>query len=57
LAAHLAGAIAGSGDKPTTIIKAEAVADEAQKGCDLLIVGIDKTRGRGADSVRRSRAP
>ncbi|MDR3420526.1 MAG: cation:proton antiporter [Xanthobacteraceae bacterium] len=97
-AARLAGAIAGSGDKPTTIIKlgpdkwpqrtvskdagqskkqvraaqtvtlaahadeerpgsvdaiacgrktdsAEAVADEAQKGYDLLIVGIDKTRG------------
>ena len=95
LASRLAGAIAGSGDKPTTIIKlgpdkwrsgrgdnaeskdkvrtaaahapplaeepvrgnvdltartrnaadAEAVADEAQKGYDLLIVGIDKTRG------------
>ena len=98
-AARLAGAIAGSGDKPTTIIKlgpdkwphqaarkdreeskkqvqaaaantvplahpeeqtrgsvevtarlkkaasAEAIADEAQKGYDLLIVGIDKTRG------------
>ncbi len=96
LASRLAGAIAGSGDKPTTIIElgpdkwrqpargdndesknkvraaaasaaplaeepargnvdvttrtrkapdAEAVADEAQKGYDLLIVGIDKTRG------------
>jgi nucleotide-binding universal stress UspA family protein len=98
-ASRLAGAIAGSGDKPTTIIElgpgkwprrathkdaeqsnqvrnaaaltvtlathadeekpgsvqvtarakkadsAEAVADEAQKGYDLLIVGIDKTRG------------
>jgi nucleotide-binding universal stress UspA family protein len=95
LASRLAGAIAGSGDKPTTIIElgpdkwrsargdngeskdkvrtaaaqvtplveepvrgnvdvttrtrkaadAEAVADEAQKGYDLVIVGIDKTRG------------
>ena len=96
LASRLAGAIAGSGDKPTTIIElgpeglrqpargknnaskhkvraaaaranpladdavrgdvdlttrpqeaadAEAVADEAQKGYDLLIVGVDKTRG------------
>jgi Kef-type K+ transport system membrane component KefB/nucleotide-binding universal stress UspA family protein len=96
LASRLAGAIAGSGDKPTTIIElgpdgwrqpargknnaskhkvraaaaranpladdavradvdlttqpheaadAEAIADEAQKGYDLLIVGIDKTRG------------
>jgi Kef-type K+ transport system membrane component KefB/nucleotide-binding universal stress UspA family protein len=98
-ASRLAGAIAGSGDKPTTIIEfgpgkwprrathkdaeqsnqvrnaaaltvtlathadeekpgsvqvtarakkadsAEAIADEAQKGYDLLIVGIDKTRG------------
>jgi Kef-type K+ transport system membrane component KefB/nucleotide-binding universal stress UspA family protein len=98
-ASRLAGAIAGSGDKPTTIIElgpgkwprrhsdakeepqkqvraaaegtltlathpdeqtrgtveviarprrvasAQAVADEAQKGYDLLIVGIDKTRG------------
>jgi hypothetical protein len=101
-ASRLAGAIAGSGDKPTTIIElgpdewphyaarrekegskkqvriaaartvtlathpaekargtvdvttrtkkatsAEAVADEAQKGYDLLIVGIDKTRAAG----------
>jgi nucleotide-binding universal stress UspA family protein len=100
-ASRLAGAIAGSGDKPTTIIElgpgkwprrrgveneksqqkvraaaegtltlathpdeqtrgtvdviartrraasAQAVADEAQKGYDLLIVGIDKTRGPG----------
>jgi Kef-type K+ transport system membrane component KefB/nucleotide-binding universal stress UspA family protein len=100
-ASRLAGAIAGSGDKPTTIIElgpdrwvpgvarrradearrhvqsaaagtatlaahpdeetrgsvevaartreaatAEAIADEAHKGYDLLIVGIDRTRGR-----------
>jgi K+:H+ antiporter len=110
-ASRLAGAIAGSGDKPTTIMElgpdrwapakvrrradeakrqvqsaaadtvtlssypdeetrgsadvsartrkaatAEAIADEAQKGYDLLIVGIDRTRGRhggfGAEITR-----
>jgi len=63
LASRLAGAIAGSGDKPTTIIELgpdkwrrravrteeeepeNKVRTEAQKGYDLLIVGIDKTRG------------
>ncbi len=107
LASRLAGAVAGSGDKPTTIIElgpekwrqpapgdtdqsrdkvrtaaahaapiaeepvrgnvdlttrtrtaanAEAVADEAQKGYDLLIVGIDKTRGpHGGFSVEITR--
>jgi Kef-type K+ transport system membrane component KefB/nucleotide-binding universal stress UspA family protein len=110
-ASRLAGAIAGSGDKPTTIIElgagkwprrrggedkeelqdkvraaaestvtlaanpdeqtrgtvdviartrrvasAQAVADEAQKGYDLLIVGIDKTRGpRGGFSPEITR--
>jgi len=110
-ASRLAGAIAGSGDKPTTIIElgpgkwprrsegrdkeesqrkvraaaestvtlasrpdeqmrgtvevtartrraanAEAVADEAQKGYDLLIVGIEKTRGpRGGFSPEITR--
>ena len=40
----------GSGDVTTRTKKArnaEAVADEAQKGYDLLIVGIDKTRATG----------
>ena len=110
-ASRLAGAIAGSGDKPTTIIElgpgkwprraaereteesqnkvraaaestvtlaahrdeqtrgtveviartrkaanAQAVADEAQKGYDLLIVGIEKTRGpRGGFSPEITR--